>query len=227
MLTGQPKYKMAWALSQITSKHRVDNGRRFEVSRKVLSEAATGIPKTEEWKKLMSVRNKGENNPMHRSKGRRSPLKDLTPEKRSELGKKGAAASWKKWQEAGYSRPPGLSTPESIAKMKATKIQQAAEGMLWVQSEEGRKRASERSKGKKRPPEQGKKSSKALAGVFLMQFPNLDKKIIVGLYRAGKDLGFDGPNIVTYGKSKGYLMLDRDFELSKYEGIEVLDYTLK
>jgi uncharacterized protein Veg len=111
--------------------------------------------------------------------------------------------------------------------MTATKRQQAAEGKLWIQSEEGRRHTSERQKGKKQPHNQKTSVSKALAGVFLINFPNHDKKIIIGLSKAGKDLGFEAPNMLTYGKTKGYVMLDRDFELSKYEGIEVLDYTLK
>lgn len=224
MLDGKSRYKMAWALSQLTSKHRITNSRQFEVSRKMLSRCARGIPKSECWKKLMSEKNKGENNPMHRSKGRVSSLNSLTKEQRSEYGKKGAKKCWEKWKSLGYTSPPGLSTPESIKKMTETKRRQAKEGKLFRQTEEGRKQISILRTGKKQPESQKKKVSQALSKLFLIQTPLGESILIKGLYKAGKQLGFDGPNILSYKKSKGFLLLDKDFDINKYNDLQVVEF---
>jgi len=225
MLDGKNRYKMAWALSQLTSKHRITNSKQFEAGRIMLSKCAKGIPKSEDWKKFMSEKNKGENNPMHKSKGRISSLKKLSKEQRSEYGKKGAKSNWEKMKSLGYTSPPGLSSKESIDKMTETKRRQAKEGSLWVQSNEGRKKLSLLRIGKKQPESQKKKVSKALSKLFLIQTPLGDNILLKGLLKAGKQLGFDGPNILRHNKSKGFLLLDKDFDINKYKELEIIEYT--
>jgi hypothetical protein len=225
MLDGKDRYKMAWALSQLTSKHRITNCREFEVAREILSKCSKGIPKSDEWKKLMSERNKGENNPMHKSKGRISSFANLTNEQRSEYGRRGAKSTWEKWLSLGYKSPPGLSSKESIKKMTETKIKQGREGMLWHQTLDGRKKLSLLRFGKKQPESQKKKVSQALSKLFLIQTPLGDTILIKGLYKAGKQLGFDGPNILSHNKSKGFILLDKDFEINKYKDIKLVDFT--
>lgn len=225
MLDGKNRYKMAWALSQLTSKHRITNSRQFEVSKKMLSKCSKGIPKSEEWKKLMSEKNKGENNPMHKSKGRVSSFVNLTKEQRTEFGKRGAKRTWEMWQSLGYTSPPGLSTKESISKMTETKCKQGKEGKLWHQTPEGRKKLSFIRTGKKQPDSQKKKVSQALSKLFLIQTPLGETILIKGLYKAGKQLGFDGPNLLSHNKSKGFLLLDKDFDINKYNHLQVVEFS--
>ena len=63
MVVGEGKYKMAWALMLLSSKRKKTNSRQFEKARRILSETATGRPKTAEWRKKMSERVSGPGNP--------------------------------------------------------------------------------------------------------------------------------------------------------------------
>lgn len=109
MYEGQNKYKMAWALSLISSKHRHKNSRHFEVARKELSKALTGVPKSEEWKRGAAERCKKNN-----------PAKNRTPEERKAYAKAASAKRWKGHVKKEYvptgrsvGAQPGHRQPES------------------------------------------------------------------------------------------------------------------
>ena len=187
MLEGNNRYKMAWALSQLTSKHRITNSRQFEVSRRVLSKCSKGIPKSEEWKKMMRERNLGVNNP------------NYNPHKHRDT------------------RTPEQKKIDGILKMKEKKKLQAREGLLWFQTEQGQEKLRKSRIGRKQPDTQKIKVSDALSRLYLLQTPTGEQIIVKGIYKAGRRLGFDGANIITHNKSKGFKLLDRDFSEYKYK----------
>lgn len=190
MLEGYNRYKMAWALSQLTSKHRIANSRQFEVSRRVLSKCSRGVPKSEEWKKMMSERNLGVKNPNY------NPFKHRD------------------------TRTPEQKKIDGILRMKDKKKLQAKEGLLWFQSEQGQEKLRKSRIGRKQPDAQKIKVSDALSKLYLIQTPTGEQIIVKGIYNAGRRLGFDGANMITHNKSKGFKLLDRDFSEYKYKATD-------
>lgn len=183
-------------------------------------------PRSEEYKKKMSERFKGENNPMHSSKGRESPLKNISKERKSEIGKKNGKNVCQMWKDLGYTRNPGLDKPETIEKMRQTKKMQGEKGELWIQSEEGRKNISEKRTGKKQPNSQKTKVSKALAKSYLIMTPDGKRLVVTGISKAGKSLGFDQGNLIRQGKTNGFVLMELEIDIRNYPQYDHLDFTV-
>lgn len=180
-------------------------------------------PRSEEHKKRQSERMKREGNPNYGNRYKMN-IDEEEKQRRSEQGKINGKIVTDNWKEKGFVRNPGLDDPETIKKMSETQKKKGQEGKLWMQSEEGRKRVSERHKGKIQPESQKIKLSAKLAGIFLLRTPENKDVVIIGLGKAGKYFGFNDSNILTYGKTKGFVLLDRDFELTKYPNNEIMNF---
>ncbi len=180
-------------------------------------------PRSEEHKQRQSERMKGEGN--HRyGKTYTMIISEEEKQRRSEQGKINGKIVTDKWKEKGFVRNPGLDDPETIKKMSETQKKKGQEGKLWIQSEEGRRNMSEKSLGKIQPESQKIKTSAKLAGTFLLRTPENKEIVIINLGKAGKHFGFSSPNILNHGKTKGFVLIDRDFELTKYPDIEVMNF---
>lgn len=165
MHEGQNKYKMAWALSLISSKHRHKNSRHFEVARKELSKALAGVPKSEKWKRGQSERWK-KNNPMHK----------MSPK---ELKAKAKAASAKRWE--GHVKKEYVPTGRSVGAQP----------------------------GHKQPESQKRKVAKALSKRWRIMLPSGDEVVIENLNEFGRRMKFDQGNLIKYGKTKGFVLLEK------------------
>jgi hypothetical protein len=183
MVRGEAKYKMAWALMLLSSKRKNTNSRNFEIARIILSKSAKNRPKTAEWRKKMSIRMSGSNNPNYNP----NKIRDLrTPEQRKK---------------------------EGILKMTATKQYQARNGLLPIQkNQELKELIRSKRVGRKQPESQKKLASDANSLWYLVQLPNNEIIKVFNLSKFCKNNNLDRSNLYsTYtGRTKqhkGYKLL--------------------
>lgn len=110
-------------------------------------------------------------------------------------------------------------------RISVTKQGQAERGELWCQSEEGRRQSSERQMGKKQSQNQKSIVSKALAKSYLIEKPDGERIVVTGIGKAGKSLGFDQGNLINFGKTKGFILIEKEINPDDYN-YKKLDFTV-
>ena len=154
----------------------------------------------------------GDKNPMHGKTGNKHHRYGVTcsDEQRKNISD-GVNASIKRRKEEGTYVHPNPSK-ESIEKMKATKQKQAAEGKLWIQTPEGRSKASKSMLGKKQSDHQKQSARAAMLGQFIVESQDGTKQTLAGMKEFAVSIGLSIEQFrytLTSGKFRnGYRLIE-------------------
>lgn len=167
----------------LTSKRKVQNSRQFEKARRILSQASKNRPKTTAWRKKMSDRMRGSNNPNYNH----NKVRDTR------------SASQKKL--------------EGVSKMKQTKISQASLGLLPIQQNpQIRESIRLKRIGKKQTDKQKSIASEANSLWYIVETPEGEHQHVFNLKKFCEEKGLDRSNLYCtfIGKTKqhkGYKLI--------------------
>jgi group I intron endonuclease len=155
--------------------------------------------------------------------GKRRSDSTIRKHRQKLLGKKQSAEHVAKRTAARLaSHPPKVKyvdprTPEQIkadgiAKMKATKQNQASRGELWIQSEEGKRTAGNSMLGKSQTDHQKQKAREAQTSQFIVESEDGTKQTLSGMKTFARSIGLSIEQFrytLTSGKFKnGYRLIE-------------------